>query len=232
MKSKIMRYPDELLVQWAADFYDRVYGDEQAPQEAEIKNANIDVPEQDVAKAQETLRRKFDYVYGKMKESVDNDIANQQTIENKSHDEGFLKGAVTGAAAVTPAAALLASAVAAQVSPSTFFVVGFGAVALTCFTALGLGIAGSSRRNKKMKQALDLGLSTTEFDCVRKHEKEILKFTKIHGHLPTPENEEYGEVANDGNGMYNLYLYMKMLQHKGLMEDKMSNDKAASKEEE
>lgn len=224
MKTKIKGYPEEQLVAWAADYYDNFYGDEPAPQEAEIKDANIDVPEQDVAKAQETLRQKFEYVYDRLKEEAE--VSEQQEIEDKTHTKGFLQGAASAAAGFAVALPVLSSGV----TPAATVPVGLAAAAFTAAAVAGLV---DRRRQKKKEQAEDLGLSTTEFDILRKHEKAILKFTKENGRAPTPEDEASGEVDYNGDGEYYLYLYMKMLQHKGLMVDKTMNKEAeVDKEEE
>lgn len=225
MKTKIKGYSEEQLVAWAADYYDNFYGGRQVPQEAEIKDANIDVPEQDVAKAQETLRQKFEYVYDRLKEDVDDD-SKQQELEDKTHTKGFLQGAASVAAGFAVALPMLSSGV----TPAATVPAGLAAAAFTAATVAGFV---DTRRHKKKEQAEDLGLSITEFDILRKHEKAILKFTKEHGRAPTPEDDAFGSVDYNGHGKYYLYLYMKMLQHKGLMVDKTMNKEAeVDKEEE
>ncbi len=206
---KPVGFSEKQIIEWAAKYYDEVFGVDQNPREAEIVDANIDVPKEEIEKAEKTLLEKFNFVYGDFEKSSDTNFHNKVNNEDVAYglalkDSWTSVGVGLGSGMFT----YLTAAGATGDFGLSAIVAGLVSVGVLAESSI-IRIWG---RGKQEKKAADLGLTMAEFDHLKKFEKAMLKYVKKNGTLPSPDDDL------TGGHLYDMYLQMKMLNHKYLVE--------------
>ena len=211
-------YDEKQILNWASKYYDRVYG-------YEIVDANIEVPEEQVAKARKTIREKFEKIYEIYKERCDI-FLNQARKESNAYEAGsFSTSKVTIPLMMSTAGASIA-AMGALYTDTSSIVTGASLLTISCAGA-ALGVISNIRHRKQYAEAEEIGLTMSEFEALRENERAIFKFAKKNDRFP-----EFGEDIGTDDLGYIMYLNMKMLHNKYLMQDKMQGEPERGKGEE
>lgn len=230
---KSMLFSEKQILDWAEAYYNDVYEDDKENkdennlQEAEIVDANIEVPQEEVEKAEMTAREKFDAVFDHFKDRYEND-ERQSKNEEKAYYSAYANGAMTmGGGAISAALGGAMMTTGALASSSPLVAGGLGFLLATSGFIVATSVIDSIKTKKQIKESKDSGLTFNEFKMLKDYDKRLLKFAKKNKRAPEPDDDIHMKSQD-----YYMYLQMKMLQHKYLMQDKVGSAQEVTKEEE
>lgn len=213
-------FSEEEILDWTSAYYDK-FLDDKDNQEAEIVDANIEVPQEAVKKAEKSFREKFEAVYKELvalsKNNYPTDDEKEMYANEKGRYEDFYLAAASTVGAGLGFGAAMFGAGAGNI---TGLVVGASCGLVALLSPL-IGHPLLAKRQRKLNEdAQSVGLTMAELDWVREYEKNILKSAKKSGITP-----RFGtNTLETGNVLHFLYLETKMLHHKFLMQDQQAKE--------